>query len=137
MNPPAKKPRGIQDPTSTPAVAAPPTPVMAPPTRDPLPPRAKCVTNPGAPDKPAARRTSEEVTAAQRRQAELEAELIELDAKRIAAVAKLRVERLLADAEEDKNVVRCLSDLQDSDAEGAEGMLSLDLREDSKLICPE
>ncbi|KDQ50186.1 hypothetical protein JAAARDRAFT_200185 [Jaapia argillacea MUCL 33604] len=92
----------------------------APEQRDPLPPRAKRVIDPGVPDKPAAQQTSEEVAAAAKRKAQWEMELEELEAKKIATMAKMCIEQQLADEEEEKNTVRYMTDLHDPEDKDGE-----------------
>ncbi|KDQ60527.1 hypothetical protein JAAARDRAFT_46178 [Jaapia argillacea MUCL 33604] len=98
----------------------------APEQWDPLPPHTKRVIDPGVPDKPAARQTSEEVTAAAKRKAQWEMELEELEAKKIATMAKMCVEQQLADEEEEKNTVRYMTDLHDPEDKDGEAVTGVD-----------
>ncbi|KDQ63883.1 hypothetical protein JAAARDRAFT_187284 [Jaapia argillacea MUCL 33604] len=118
--PPTKKSNANQDPVDVGQAPAQLTSITTPQLRDPLPPRAKRVVDPGAPDKPAAQRTSEEVTADAKRKALFEAELEELEAKKIATMARMRVEQMLADGEEEQNTIRHITDLQDPEDDDGE-----------------
>jgi hypothetical protein len=86
--------------------------------RLPRPVRINRVVNPGAPDKPSAKRTPVQVAAEKQRQAKLKEALDALQKRQAYLVAQMEINIKTADEEEARRVVKTLP--VDSDAEMAD-----------------
>ena len=84
---------------------------IALPARSPLPVRSNRVTNPGAPDRRRARRTSAEVTAANKAKMDLKERLEQLEREKIEALAALEVQEELDDEVEKQALINNIGDL--------------------------
>ncbi|KAJ6537477.1 hypothetical protein DFH09DRAFT_1090831 [Mycena vulgaris] len=80
------------------------------PLRSPLPDRVKRVVNPGGPDLPPSRRTSEQVAAAARRKQAALDELAELEARKMTTLAQMELEEEEESSEEESSSIKWLAD---------------------------
>ncbi|KAJ6472267.1 hypothetical protein DFH09DRAFT_1475955 [Mycena vulgaris] len=80
------------------------------PLRSPLPDRVKRVVNPGGPDLPPSRRTSEQVAAAARRKQAALDELAELEARKMTTLAQMELEEEEESSEEEYSSIKWLAD---------------------------
>ena len=90
------------------------------PLRSPLPGRTNRNTHPGLIVKPKTKRTTEEVTAAARRKADIQARVDELERQRVQAVAEMDLQQELDEEADNRSVVRHFADTQVGDLDDDE-----------------